>query len=62
MTIRKQNRYIHKEIIQMPLKMVIKLSTYGQFGRPFMNYLESISLNDKTIEKNIEIILGYQLR
>jgi len=46
----------------MPLKMVIKLSTYGQFGRPFMNYLESISLNDKTIEKNIEIILGYQLR
>ncbi len=39
----------------MPLKMVTKLSTYGQFGRPFMNYLESISLNDKTIEY-IEIL------
>ncbi len=44
----------------MLLKMVIKLSTYGQFGKPFMNYLESISLNDKTIEyiRNLEIILG----
>ncbi len=39
----------------MPLKMVIKLSTYGQFGRPFMNYLESIPLNDKTKEY-IEIL------
>ncbi|MFA7203598.1 MAG: hypothetical protein WC188_07845 [Candidatus Caldatribacteriota bacterium] len=39
----------------MPLKLVIKLSTYGQFGRPFMNYFESISLNDKTIEY-IEIL------
>ena len=39
----------------MPLKMVTKLSTYGQFGRPFMNYLESIPLNDKTKEY-IEIL------
>ena len=46
---------IHKEIIQMLLKLVTKLSTYGQFGRPFMNYLESISLNNETIEY-IEIL------
>jgi len=46
---------IHKEIIQMLLELVTRLSTYGQFGRPFMNYLESISLNDKTIEY-IEIL------
>ncbi|MGB4457350.1 MAG: hypothetical protein WBI60_00025, partial [Defluviitoga tunisiensis] len=39
----------------MLLKLVIKLSTYGQFGRPFMNYLESISLNNETIEY-IEIL------
>ncbi|PNR96262.1 hypothetical protein [Petrotoga sp. 9PWA.NaAc.5.4] len=42
----------------MSLKMVIKLSTYGQFGKPFMNYLESISLNDKTKEY-IEILKLY---
>ncbi|HQD63426.1 MAG TPA: hypothetical protein PK894_07510, partial [Defluviitoga sp.] len=39
----------------MLLKLVTKLSTYGQFGRPFMNYLESISLNNETIEY-IEIL------
>ncbi len=55
MTIVQQKTGIHKEIIQMLLKLVTKLSTYGQFGRPFMNYLESISLNNETIEY-IEIL------
>ncbi|PNR96247.1 hypothetical protein [Petrotoga sp. 9PWA.NaAc.5.4] len=39
----------------MSLKMVIKLSTYGQFGKPLLNYLESIPLNYKTKEY-IEIL------
>ena len=42
----------------MPLKLVTKLSTFGQFGRPLMNYLESISLNNETIEY-IEILKLY---
>jgi len=49
---------IHKEIIQMLLKLVTRLSTYGQFGRPLMNYLESTSLNDETNEY-IEILKLY---
>ena len=49
---------IHKEIIQMLLELVTKLSTYGQFGRPLMNYLESTSLNDETKEY-IEILKLY---
>jgi len=54
---------IHKEIIQMLLELVTKLSTYGQFGRPLMNYVESAFLNYEINEyRNIEIILGYQLR
>lgn len=42
----------------MILKMVTKLSTYGQFGRPLMNYLESTSLNNETKEY-IEILKLY---
>lgn len=49
---------IHKEIIQMLLELVIRLSTYGQFGRPLMNYLESTSLNNE-INEYIEILKLY---
>ncbi|PNR89053.1 hypothetical protein PW5551_04030 [Petrotoga sp. 9PW.55.5.1] len=45
----------------MPLKLVTKLSTCGQFGRSFMNYLESISLNDKTITNPLEFVLLYMI-
>ncbi len=34
----------------MPLELLIRLSTYGQFGRPLMNYFESTSLNNETNE------------
>jgi len=42
----------------MLLELVTRLSTYGQFGRPLMNYLESTSLNDETNEY-IEILKLY---
>jgi hypothetical protein len=42
----------------MLLELVTKLSTYGQFGRPLMNYLESTSLNNETKEY-IEILKLY---
>ncbi|HPZ74447.1 MAG TPA: hypothetical protein PK723_01310 [Candidatus Pacearchaeota archaeon] len=49
---------IHKEIIQMLLELVTKLSTYGQFGRPLMNYVESAFLNYE-INEYIEILKLY---
>ena len=42
----------------MLLELVIRLSTYGQFGRPLMNYLESTSLNNE-INEYIEILKLY---